>query len=168
MNGKRTRHCGRQDACDTTTDFIDPGKPAESESCGSLSPDQPSTPVTPVEAKPRASCFDGILNQNEDDVDCGGVCPSCRSSTAVVPAEEESNLLLIVGVAVLALVVIGLVAFLVIHKKKSGSVSHEVEAQLDGIYNSAMEKGVSRAEITQKLLDRGWDQNVITKYLTRK
>ena len=24
------------------------------------------------------SCFDGILNQNEEKVDCGGVCDACR------------------------------------------------------------------------------------------
>ncbi len=27
---------------------------------------------------PQPNCYDGILNQNETDVDCGGVCPPCE------------------------------------------------------------------------------------------
>lgn len=165
FNSQQTRHCGRQDACGT--DGIDPGKPEESKSCGSTTPVQTDTPA-PVDAKPRASCFDAIQNQNELEIDCGGVCPSCKTTTVVPKEAEQSNLLLIVGVGVLALVVIGLVVFLIIHKKKSAGLSADIEAQLDGIYNGAMEKGVNRAEVTQKLLNRGWDQSVITKYLTRK
>ena len=29
----------------------------------------------------KATCFDGIQNQNETGIDCGGVCPPCDSST---------------------------------------------------------------------------------------
>ncbi|MFC1700568.1 FxLYD domain-containing protein [Patescibacteria group bacterium] len=28
--------------------------------------------------KPVSSCFDGIQNQNEENIDCGGVCSSCE------------------------------------------------------------------------------------------
>ena len=28
--------------------------------------------------QPAASCYDGILNQGEEDVDCGGPCPPCE------------------------------------------------------------------------------------------
>jgi len=28
--------------------------------------------------KPNESCFDGIQNQNETDIDCGGDCVSCE------------------------------------------------------------------------------------------
>lgn len=28
--------------------------------------------------KPKASCSDGILNQNEEQVDCGGLCQACK------------------------------------------------------------------------------------------
>jgi len=36
-------------------------------------------PVKVVAFAKRESCFDGIKNQNEDDVDCGGVCKPCES-----------------------------------------------------------------------------------------
>ncbi len=162
-NEQQTRYCARQDVC-TGLDVVDPGKPVEKKSCESLLGE-----VSPpsVEAKIRASCFDGILNQNEVETDCGGVCPACKR-VETVPESSESNTLLIVGVIIMALVVIGLVVFLVIHKRRSAGISSEIEVQLDGIYNGAMEKGVSRAEVTQKLLDRGWDEKVITKYLTKK
>ncbi len=32
---------------------------------------------TGVDTGPTASCSDGILNQDESDTDCGGVCPGC-------------------------------------------------------------------------------------------
>jgi hypothetical protein len=32
--------------------------------------------------KPKESCFDKIKNQNEEDVDCGGVCAKCKKITA--------------------------------------------------------------------------------------
>ncbi|MDB4533279.1 T9SS type A sorting domain-containing protein [Vicingaceae bacterium] len=30
---------------------------------------------------PAASCSDGVLNQDETDIDCGGVCPACPTAT---------------------------------------------------------------------------------------
>src|SRR5690606_12534486 len=34
---------------------------------------------TEIGCPPCESCFDGVLNQNETDVDCGGVCAPCPS-----------------------------------------------------------------------------------------
>ncbi len=37
-------------------------------------------PVKVLSTSNLPSCFDGIKNQNEEDVDCGGVCSSCETS----------------------------------------------------------------------------------------
>src|SRR5690349_18345888 len=38
----------------------------------------PDTP-TPTPSAPKASCSDGVKNQDETDVDCGGSCATCAS-----------------------------------------------------------------------------------------
>jgi len=53
--------------------------------------------VTRPGEQPVASCFDGIRNQGEEDVDCGGPCQACRpepevlvvSDIAMIPAENR-------------------------------------------------------------------------------
>ena len=37
------------------------------------------------------TCFDGIENQNEDDIDCGGVCPPCPSCVDNVMNQDETE-----------------------------------------------------------------------------
>ena len=41
---------------------------------------------------PCVSCNDGIWNQNEEDVDCGGVCPPCPSCVDGVQNGNETNI----------------------------------------------------------------------------
>jgi len=50
------------------------------------------TPVVdlPVE-KPTATCTDGILNQAEVDIDCGGTCPACPSCTDGILNQAEEK-----------------------------------------------------------------------------
>jgi len=50
---------------------------------GCKTEEEPVKPVIPVEKEPvlKATCSDGIKNQGEEDIDCGGpckVCPGCE------------------------------------------------------------------------------------------
>ena len=47
--------------------------------CSGVGSDTPSNPECNVIADcPIPTCFDGIQNQNETGIDCGGVCPECE------------------------------------------------------------------------------------------
>lgn len=43
--------------------------------------------------KPEESCFDKIKNQNEEDMDCGGICASCNKISAKEIEVKEKGLL---------------------------------------------------------------------------
>jgi len=38
-----------------------------------------------------ATCTDGIQNQDETDVDCGGVCPACSSATCADGIQNQGE-----------------------------------------------------------------------------
>ncbi len=40
---------------------------------------------------PEKTCFDGKLNQNEKDVDCGGICSPCRSTAQAQDLKVEES-----------------------------------------------------------------------------
>lgn len=48
----------------------------------------PAAPPTAPGAPAAASCSDGLKNQNESDVDCGGACPACHDGLACSNAVE--------------------------------------------------------------------------------
>jgi hypothetical protein len=41
----------------------------------------------------------------------------------------------------------------------------QVRSQLEQVYSSGEAKGFSEEEITQKLIAKGWDQDVVEKFL---
>jgi len=73
-DGKQSRTCTLQEDCSQTTTAPAPVRPFESQSC--------AKPVT-------ASCSDNIKNQNEENVDCGGVCEPCKVEVIEQPVVEQ-------------------------------------------------------------------------------
>jgi len=73
-DGKQSRTCTLQEDCSQTTTEPTPIRPIESQSC--------AKPVT-------ASCSDNIKNQNEENVDCGGVCNPCQVQPVQQPVVEQ-------------------------------------------------------------------------------
>ncbi len=112
----------------------------------------------PVVQQPKtyATCSDGIQNQNEEGVDCGGLCGACSSGLTVV--------YYIVGIVVLMGLGVGGYFFV---KSRSG-LDEEVMEELRGAYNSGEQKGLSDSEITSKLVARGWDEGELEKFLKRR
>lgn len=45
-----------------------------------------------IELGPEESCFDGIMNQDETSVDCGGVCEACESCFDSVQNQDETSI----------------------------------------------------------------------------
>ncbi|RME31561.1 hypothetical protein D6789_02305, partial [Candidatus Woesearchaeota archaeon] len=46
--------------------------------------DEVQEPATDKLTPPKPSCDDGLLNQDETDVDCGGSCPACDDGEACI------------------------------------------------------------------------------------
>ena len=38
-----------------------------------------------------ATCNDGVLNQNEETTDCGGICPACTCEDGILNQDEEKT-----------------------------------------------------------------------------
>ena len=58
-SGQQSRSCNDLNGCKPEESILDESQPSESQSCS------------------YESCDDGIMNQDEDNIDCGGVCDEC-------------------------------------------------------------------------------------------
>jgi hypothetical protein len=93
-SGVQTRKCSESNDCRTTN-----SKPAEQQSC-----------------TPPASCSDGIKNQGEQGVDCGGPCAACQQPAPVtqpVAKQQEQQEAKKVPLST-SLIVLGAVTLLII------------------------------------------------------
>ena len=70
-------------------------KPAEIQSC---------TPEYVAPPKPTATCYDGIQNQGEEGIDCGGPCAPCAK-------ERAKWLIPLIAFLAIAAIVIGFILF---------------------------------------------------------
>ncbi len=182
VGSEQRRVCSRSDVCGASAIFS--AKPEESKVCGSGTGGTSSTgssglPVTSNTAVAE-TCFDGVLNQDERGIDCGGACKPCpEKKVAASVVAESSNTLLIAGVSILAILVIGLIVFLIIHKKKVAAISGSgssgssvltasIISQLDFAYAKGEASGMSRGDVTAKLTEKGWDTEMLEEYLISK
>jgi hypothetical protein len=149
------------------------------------------TNVTDV--KIAESCSDGIRDQDEEGVDCGGVCKPCSitgnatgNATAKPPTppkndQPEVNFLAeyvsrFVTYSIVILIVSTLAMFLVLRFKAKKALSAQAQpAKIDkktiesaGAYvNEARAKGVSEDYIRGYLLQAGWDADVVEEILRK-
>lgn len=70
--GIQTRECRDMNNCKTVYN-----KPPESQACEYIAP---------------PSCQDGVLNQNEIRIDCGGICPPCATCSDGIQNQEETGI----------------------------------------------------------------------------
>jgi len=139
--GLQTRTCGLNDYPDCTLIIQ---KPSEQQSC------KPTVVTPPV--GPSASCFDGIQNQGEENVDCGGPCMACPSKGGLlVPV------VIILGLTAAAL---GFLVYYVKFLKKP-----DVLSPLRKYVKDAKSKNIPDARIKQILVNQGWSQTDIGKVM---
>lgn len=107
----------------------------------------PPTSLPDTYVPPTETCSDGIKNQDEEDVDCGGVCDECGSSP----------LMWYVGGSVLLIIVLVLVWFFFFRGKS------EVKEQVQSIFAQGRARGMSDEQISQGMQQKGWDAKTIEK-----
>jgi hypothetical protein len=101
-----------------------------------------------------ASCDDGIKNQNEDDVDCGGECDECSGSR-----------ILVYVIPALVLVLLGGIIFFIVEKMPK--VSPQQMQQLNNYFRASMQRGYSKEQIEENLIKSGWNKRVINKFIKK-
>ena len=107
-SGVQKRECVRIGTC-----FM--GEPEEERECD----------YTPPEViKPKETCFDSIKNQNEEDIDCGGVCKPCKVE---LPAPKKLS---IFKKLILSLIVL-IVAIIILFDVDYCSRKEEKKEELD-------------------------------------
>ncbi len=183
IGGEQRRLCSVKVGCSAQAEGV--AKPSESQVCSSGSRTSPSSGDTSstlpaLSNTAEETCFDGVLNQDERGIDCGGACKPCPEKKVVPPvAAESDNTMLYVGIGLLAVLVIGLVVFLIVHKKKVAAMSGgsgagesvltpSIVSQLDAAYAKGEASGMSRSDVTAKLTEKGWDTETLEEYLMSK
>ena len=154
--GEQSRSCQRRDDCDgkfarkEVTSISTVPKPEESRSC-----QEQELPTM------AASCTDGIKNQNEEKVDCGGVCKACV--TKAIPWYYYGIPVLVVVLALLG----WLVYYLVQRRGSTVSLSEEKEEQLKSYFQRNIERGLSLEQIKNNLVQGGWEEKLVKKFLKK-
>ncbi len=129
-------------------------------------------------------CFDNIFNQNEEDVDCGGVCESCEAKLA---PKKRTSMLIYAGLILVCS------AFIVViyrrgkeargmfkgefkgrvdkFKSRLGDVKQGIQireavtdpraVQLESYIKSCLAAGYSNEAIRQSLINSGWPAKTI-------
>ncbi|MFH1276108.1 MAG: hypothetical protein ABIH82_03275 [Candidatus Woesearchaeota archaeon] len=163
ISSREQRICQRVDDCDMLVELgeadevIPQQKPTEVRVCTS-SQQLATTPRQPVVQQPaanvQASCSDNLLNQNEEDVDCGGICEPC-----------ESSRMFFYLMPVIVLILIGLVVFFVV--ERSPKLEPEQMQQLYNYFQANIRQGFNKDQITDNLVQSGWKRKAVKKFLKK-
>jgi hypothetical protein len=154
LNGLKSRTCSRVDTCDLqysanpdAINVIAKPKPSETEAC--FVPSDPDL----QQPEPVESCFDNVKNQNEDEVDCGGICPNCPG----IPWYYW-------GGPLIAIILIGLgVGGYFLLGKRGPPLSPQKQQQLKNYFRTGMARGMSKDQIKDNLIKSGWKSGDVKK-----
>lgn len=161
QNGEQRRTCTRIDDCDAKLDTgeitsIIETSEAETKPCQPTRTREPVVREPAATPEPKESCFDGIKNQNEDDVDCGGVCSEC---------EEEGLPWFAFGIPLIVIIlgaIGGVIYYISTHK--APPLSAAKQQQLRGYFQRHMQKGESKGQIVDNLVKGGWDKGEVKRF----
>ena len=112
-----------------------------------------------VDEKP-VSCFDGIQNQDETGIDCGGSCNACKRKFlwGIKPSS-----IIFFGLMIIVFVII---IYAILRKSPKMTHAETYHKELHKLYNfidSALNKGYKSDYIKSSLLSRGLSQRVVNK-----
>ena len=138
-NSFQTRICYYEGNCTT-----EGGQPDTRQSCTYVAPEEETTVVS---EKTEATCYDGIKNQGERGVDCGGPCDVCTVTTVV---EETKTNWLYVGLGIFIILLI--IAIILAHKYKDKLHAwwDKVRGKKPGTSAAAVTAGAKQAATFQR------------------
>jgi len=146
LQGQQVRTCRDEHKCGTNL-----GKPMEKRSCVSVG--------------------EGITSDVPEEV--RGYEPEVQQPAREVVKEEvpkaEFNWSYVIYGGVGLLVLIGLIigGYFYMKSRQGGSEEGTFE-ELEGVYSSMEAKGLSDEEITAKLIDKGWNESLVKRFLKKR
>ncbi|HLC91341.1 MAG TPA: hypothetical protein VJI15_06260 [Candidatus Nanoarchaeia archaeon] len=156
ISGIERRSCARADDCAArlsageNIQITPTPKPSETRTCQAPA----ASPPVQVQQPAAESCVDGLKNQNEEEVDCGGLCPECSGGKWWFYALP----------AVVVVLLGGAVFFLV---EKAPSLSPEQMQQLSNYFRVSIQRGYTQEQVTDNLIKNGWNKRVIKKFIKK-
>jgi len=111
---------------------------------------------------------EGIRNQGELDIDCGGPCTACAAEEKP-EGIDTSNILIYVIIAIVLMGGMGVVIYEVVkprgikhHQKR---IKEEPEAKLRNYVKMVMEEGFKKEQVRRRLIKEGWPKEIIENIL---
>lgn len=111
-----------------------------------------------VEKKPP-SCYDEIKNQDEEEIDCGGVCDTCL-------IEEENKIWLWSLLISSALFILSILIFISGQKYSQWRYNLLITRRYKELHRyikSSLDRGFTKNYIIKRLLYVGWNKKIATK-----
>jgi len=152
---KQQRICVDLNSCGTAST-----KPPLSQSCQentqtNNNPQSPSSTIT---------CSDGIKNQGEENIDCGGPCASCSG--------KVSLFIFWMAIPIISIIIISLIVYLFMKKRKKETSSASLFStdiksnnNINDYIQKCLAEGKSKKEIESNLVSVGWDKETINNAL---
>ncbi len=152
INGIRNRQCIFND--DPTCVYPWLETPVMEEQCGPI-------PAPVVEA----TCYDGIQNQGEFGIDCGGPCQPCIIEQPVLI--EKKTPWWIYSIA--GLLVIGAIALTIIYfqRRHAFEPGKLVNGHLEAYIKQTLKSGFPESRIEDKLMQAGWKKKDVEKMMNK-
>ncbi len=151
--GIQSRNCVRDDSCDEELEdgdvdsILKLDKPSEKRLCGEEGAFIPPT---------SSSSSEGLGLPSDSSL---GLSGSSSSST------DGVSIWVYVGAGIFVVLVIGIL--LLLHLRKKSGLTEGVKAELRSIYSQGSQRGMSKQQVTQKLIQKGWDEKMLRKFLKK-
>jgi len=120
------------------------------------------------------TCYDNIINQGEEGIDCGGPCRQCAPAVEKPIAEKSYAWLY----ALLMIIIAGGISFAIYeveraHKstkseKQQNKLNAESRQKLEDYIRKTLAEGFSKEEVRDRLLKEGWSKYLIDDILNSK
>jgi len=147
--GMQTRACEDINKCGTES-----AKPALTQRCSYI----------PKEVPPSESCYDRIMNQGEEGVDCGGPCEPCykpEETAALEKPKEEFNLIYLL----LLILAVGLILVIYLERKNlfkaKASPKSQYKQKIEVYVKSRLNEGYNKKDIRDKLISEDVPMDII-------
>ena len=111
---------------------------------------------------PTGNCYDGIRNQDENGIDCGGKCPACPITEQ--PAEQKNNIWIYVSLILMISSILGGTGIVAYEQKKKAKLKEYTDRLRDYIEKS-LGQGYRIEQIERQLITEGWQKEIIEEIL---
>jgi len=123
-----------------------------------------------VVAEKPASCKDGIKNQDEEGIDCGGQCRPCGISALKSIWLFIRNYLLSIFFIIISVAIAAIAIILFRRRKQEEAQKTELRGRIETLskfIELALSRGYKGEHIKSMLMAKGWPENIVDNVLDK-